>query len=304
MFGKGTKNILIGCVILLFILYFSYAHVGYENFQDSNTMKPKGVIIELIGGLGNQLYIYAAGRVIQEHLNVPMYLVSSGTVRAHTDVDYRSILFTDFTPIEKDDDRMKDKVDVRLHNDFWNSWSMDKLPTDTDKYIYISDQWFQYFPAIEGIIPKLRQQFVMILRNKYPDIRIQPRSAFIHVRRGDYTTEQNNVYLLDIDYYLKAIDIFKEKENVLNFYVFSDEINWCKKQNWDTTKNIIYVDEADELKAIYMMSQCKEGAIIANSTFSSWGAILGPYETGATIVYPSKWLYNAKTDFPKEWIKI
>jgi hypothetical protein len=65
------------------------------------------------------------------------------------------------------------------------------------------------------------------------------------------------------------------------------------------------VDEPDELDGLALMSLCHGGAIIANSTFSWWGAMLGAYPAKATVVYPSKWLQGNKPDlFPPQWARI
>ena len=125
----------------------------------------------------------------------------------------------------------------------------------------------------------------------------------MHVRRGDYTEQGNTPYLLDNDYYLKALKHLNTRENIKTINVFSDDIAWCKQQGWESPKQIIFVDEPDEMKALYMMSQCTEGAIISNSTFSTWGALLGASESGV-VIYPSKWLYGAETAFPSSWIRI
>ena len=303
MFAKNTTNIFIGCIILLFILYFSYARSSYENFEEDSPAS-KGIILELWGGLGNQLYLYSAGRAMNKKLNAPIYLVTNSTVKTHTETDYRPILFNDFVAINTDDERLQDKVDVKLQNNFWEPWSTDDIPIRSDKYVYIGVQFLQYFPAIVDVLPEVSDHVLNVLQAKYTDLVVLPKSAFVHIRRGDYTNPGNSTYLLDMDYYVKAMEVFKDKDAIQNIYIFSDEIDWCKQQKWDTKKNIVFINEGDEMKTLYMMSQCREGAIMANSTFSTWGAILGAYRTGSTIVYPSKWLYDGKTDFPKEWIKI
>jgi hypothetical protein len=154
------------------------------------------------------------------------------------------------------------------------------------------------------VIPEVSAIFLSAFEGLYPDIDIDPGTAFIHVRRGDYTNEQNKIHLLEMDYYNKAIESLNAKPEISRYYIFSDDIAWCKEQKWNTTRAIEYVDEPNEMKSLYMMSQCKGGAVISNSTFSTWGAILGPYESGGMIVYPSKWLYGASTNFPKEWVRI
>ena len=308
----GRKDLV--CIFFIFVAVFcTYILLRMpwrreEGFQDTSA-KPKGIILELIGGLGNQLYIYSAGKVMQQELGVPIYLklqtsAENKTVFAHTNTDYRPILFSDFQGVEDNDSKMANKVDARVENKFWDPWNTDSIPTNSDKYVFIPDQWYQHFPSMRGVIPSVRKTTVDKLRELYPDTRVEDGAAFIHVRRGDYTDSINNTYLLDMDYYNKALAKIDTNTDVKRYYILSDDIRWCRQQQWNTTKQIIYVDEPNEMKALYMMSQCKAGAIISNSTFSTWGAILGAYESGGTIVYPSKWLYGASTEFPADWIRI
>ena len=301
---KNGQYLLYIVVFIVGILLYLRWTSRLEGFDDSPKVKPKGIIIEMIGGLGNQLYIYSAGKVMQKNIDVPIYItIDPGTTFTHTKTDYRPILFKDYQAIERSDERMSDKIDVRVQNKFWDPWSPSSI-TLTDKYVYLSQQWYQDFPSIQSVIPEVRESVVSVLEGLYPEVDIQPDTAFIHVRRGDYTNAENRVHLLEMDYYNKAIESLNNNSELTTYYIFSDDIKWCKEQKWNTTKPIQYVDEPNEMKSLYMMSQCKGGAVISNSTFSTWGAILGPYESGGTIIYPSKWLYGASTNFPKEWVRI
>jgi len=271
-----------------------------EAFQEKQV--PKGIILQLIGGIGNQLYIYTAGKIMQRQLNVPIYLILDNTVFSHSTVDYRPVLFSDFQAINSDSPILNDKIDARLQQNFWDPWSPDSLPS-TDKYIYIPTQWYQHLPSLEKGIPEVRDKITRIMRETYSDSVVEPGSAFIHVRRGDYLNEENKVYALDNEYYSKGLLHLNNIDTIKNIYVFSDDIEWCKGQGWNSHKRFIYIDEPDELKTLYMMSQCTEGAMISNSTFSTWGVLLGR-STNRVIVYPSKWLYGAETAFPPSWIRI
>ena len=131
-------------------------------------------------------------------------------------------------------------------------------------------------------------------------------SVFLHVRRGDYYSPQYIKKLggtCPISYYEKAIHHIISRNKNFRFFVFSDDIKWVKENlvipnsvyiDWNTGDNS-YID-------MYLMSQCKH-AIMANSTFSYWGAQLGTVKE--TVIYPSKWVnepYTAPTIFPQHWI--
>ena len=291
----------IGVFITCLAIYIHFQRVR-EGFTDSG-LKPKGIILELIGGIGNQLYIYAAGKVMKKALNVPIYLIlNMDTAFAHTSLDYRPIFFSDFEAIDSNSPPFQDKVDARVEQTFWDPWTPADIPK-VDKYVYLHTQWYQHLPSIQTELPGVRDSVLQVLKKRYTDSLMPAGSAFIHVRRGDYLKEENKAYLLNTDYYLAALKHLTKRDNIKVIHIFSDDIAWCKQQGWDIPKEVRYVDDPDEIKVLYMMSQCTEGAVISNSTFSTWGALLGASQSGV-VVYPSKWLYGAQTAFPSSWIRI
>lgn len=140
----------------------------------------------------------------------------------------------------------------------------------------------------------------------------ESNSVSIHVRRGDYLKLSKYINLSESDYYLKAIE--KIKLEVVNptFFIFSDDIDWCKKNlNFEKNK-VYYIDWNNGEKSfrdMQLMSICKYN-IIANSTFSWWGAYLNNYSF--KIVIAPKNYFNSKEKknvnisnfYPKEWIKM
>lgn len=102
----------------------------------------------------------------------------------------------------------------------------------------------------------------------------------IHVRRGDYVN--NPAYeQLDINYYNEAMNIIKSKK----YFVFSDDISYCKKMF--IGNQFEFVEGNDEVTDLSHMISC-ENQIMANSSFSWWGAWLNSYP-GKTIIAPKKW---------------
>ncbi len=131
-------------------------------------------------------------------------------------------------------------------------------------------------------------------------------SAFIHIRRGDYYSPK---YIKKLggtcpkEYYQQAINYICKKDEHVQFFVFSDDMEFVK--NNIVIPNPIYVDwnrGYDSYLDMYLMSNCMY-SIIANSTFSYWGAMLG--EKKRIVTYPHKWVNPPATApiiFPKEWI--
>ena len=294
--GQYLFYIALAVVITLFFIGRYTIREGFEGAPI------KSIIIKPLGGLGNQLFVYAGGLSLKEKYKAPLFLLPvDKNSNIHSNRDYR-FLFDNATPIEHTDERMKEIREVYIQNNFFGPWR--DIPTDQNTNILIKDHWFQDFPSIKDVIPQIKNEVIQHLSETYKDVSIDNKSSsFIHVRRGDYTKEADGIFALNMDYYGSALEELNKSENIKSIYIFSDDIAWCKEQKWNTTKQIQYIDEPDELKTLYMMSQCEAGAVISNSTFSSWAAFIGPYMSSGTIVYPSKWLFNGNMSFPTNWIR-
>lgn len=133
-------------------------------------------------------------------------------------------------------------------------------------------------------------------------------SVSIHVRRGDYLKGINNsIYggICNGLYYRNAIEYLKKKTEKPTFFCFSNDIEFCKNNFKD--EDFIFVDCNNEYNAwmdMMLMSMCKHN-IIANSSFSWWGAWLNSNQD-KIVVAPKKWLNTKemKDICPEEWIRI
>jgi len=129
-------------------------------------------------------------------------------------------------------------------------------------------------------------------------------SCSLHVRRGDFLTDRKWADAISPDYYEKAIAIINKKAKS-NYYVFSNDIEWCKKKFGND--GFYYIDcnrGIDSWQDMFLMSRCRNH-INANSSFSWWGAWLCPYKNSIIIV-PEKFRadVNVKDVYPDKWIKI
>ena len=131
-------------------------------------------------------------------------------------------------------------------------------------------------------------------------------SVSIHVRRGDYVKNSSLGGICTVEYYSKAIKLMQENYKNAKFVVFSDDINWVK-ENLELPSDSIYVDwntGEDSYLDMVLMSRCNHN-IIANSTFSWWGAWLNQNEK-KTVIIPKRW-YNNQSYNPlccEEWISL
>lgn len=131
-------------------------------------------------------------------------------------------------------------------------------------------------------------------------------SVSLHIRRGDYL-KYPQYQVCTESYYKKAISYIKEKINNPIFYVFSDDLEWSDKfmAEQDVEYNLVSLNRGrDSYKDMYLMTRCHYN-IIANSSFSWWGAWLNNNE-GKIVVCPLKWNLKNKNSHPQlnEWIKI
>jgi hypothetical protein len=178
--------------------------------------------------------------------------------------------------------------------------------------IYLKGYWQteKYFSAIEKTIRKdftLKKPLPPFIQELESQIQ-SSMSVCMHIRRGDFVhTDLHRT--LGMDYYGKAAILMQEKFQDAVFYVFSDDIDWCKK-NIVFDGNIIYVEErfAGEKSSGHfsLMCSCRH-FIIPNSSFAWWAAWLGVGKN-KVVVAPRTWFYNAKWDtkdiLPAGWIPL
>lgn len=133
-------------------------------------------------------------------------------------------------------------------------------------------------------------------------------SVSIHVRRGDYLskTYENMFVTLGRDYYEKAVGYIKGRTDKPRFFIFSDDADFVKEEfTWLENKCIVSGNEGeDSFKDMQLMSLCKHN-IIANSTFSQWGALLNANE-GHITVYPAAYLKDRDNEVKKMpgWVRL
>lgn len=129
-------------------------------------------------------------------------------------------------------------------------------------------------------------------------------SVSIHIRRGDYLNF-SNCAVCDLDYYNRAIAYIQKHIIDAVFFVFSDDISWCQENiKINNAQYINFNNGKDSWQDMYLMSICKHN-IIANSTFSWWGAWLNDNKQ-KIVIAPREWFLNTgKTDIiPDKWIVI
>jgi len=129
----------------------------------------------------------------------------------------------------------------------------------------------------------------------------------LHIRRGDYIINSENHFNLPIEYYEAALKHFDDDRNVI---VFSDDSKWCHDQSLFSDDRFIVSDNDDNRVDLCLMSLCSD-FIIANSTYSWWGAWLSPNKN-KKVIAPVQWFgktgytkdHDTKDLIPDTWIRI
>jgi len=278
-------------------------------------MKVKIVSIEC--GLGNQMFQYAFYLSLKQHLdNCVYYLVAPNISHNGYELEKvfniknskpKNLFIRAFKKI------LKRKIDKKYETNFGN---YDPEFIFSNKVIAYYCGYWQTERYFQNIIDEVKKSF----RFKDPKISIKNKlfldkiksfdSVSIHVRRGDYESHEGSKKLLggmcNLDYYKRAIEeINKYTSNKPYFVVFSDDILWAK--NNLKLSSSIYVDwntGENSWQDMFLMTKCKHN-IIANSTFSWWGAWLNS-NPNQKVIYPQRWYNKLETRdiAPENWIKI
>jgi hypothetical protein len=180
------------------------------------------------------------------------------------------------------------KLTGRLGNQMFQFAALYSHARNLDVDFYFQDGW--YF--------REHQEAVRALYSSGIPARIN--CVAIHVRRGDYVNNPFYVDLTKTDYYERAIAMFPNDK----FMVFSDDISWCEDK-WGHLPDFDF-SYGDEIEDMNTMAACK-AHIIANSSFSWWGAWLSPLYPDNKVIAPKEWYAdgdNTRTILPEHWTRI
>jgi len=252
------------------------------------------IICNLTGGLGNQMFQYAFGRRL--------------TIKNKTQLKYHFTNALLNTPRRFELDVFKIKATPATDRDLKNMGIIknqtlnrifylldERLGININKHIVTEKKGQQFDPNILNLRGDFYVQGFWQDKRYFEDIKNIVRNDFtfknkldsknknvlelikktnsvgIHVRRGDYVTNKMAPNFIGLDYYLKEIKKKEERAMDLSFFVFSDDIHWCKK-NLKSKRQMYFVagnKDANAWKDMLLMSQCKE-ITVANSSFSWW----------------------------------
>ncbi|MFD2826842.1 alpha-1,2-fucosyltransferase [Leeuwenhoekiella polynyae] len=284
------------------------------------------IITVLSDRLGNQLFQYAAGKALAvqngtEHKLSSAYYQKDSVKDAY-ELKHFNINETFVTPKElKRYTWTKDSIIYRILRKiypkktyFEPSFEYDPHFKNLGNDVCLRGFW-QSYKYFEGIGPLLRDEFQIRPKLEGKNLEMAKlinttNSVAVHIRRGDYLKKQHQEHyeICSLAYYQNAIKLLSEKMEHPTFFFFSDTITWVK-ENLSPNHPHHYIDfntgenAYDDLR---LMSLCKAN-IIANSTFSWWGAWLNAH-TDKTVIAPKKWFKDPSISlddlYPEGWIRL
>ena len=292
------------------------------------------IVSNLIGGLGNQMFQYAAGRALSLQLQQDYYLditdlqryqlhqgyqlerIFEGEFKVAADESVRAILGYQGTPffrkilIRKPFKYLRSRsYVVQPVFGYWNQF--DQLGGD----IYLHGYWQseKYFKKYLDVI---RRDFAfketLSAANQCVRHQIMNTNAVsLHIRRGDYVTNAsaNKMHgVCPLEYYQQAVDEILNRVRNPFFYIFSNDPTWVKKNlRLGAEHTCIDHNHGEEsYNDMRLMSICKHH-IIANSSFSWWGAWLN-VNPEKIVIAPRQWFATDQFEtidlLPTDWVRV
>lgn len=285
------------------------------------------IIVRITGGLGNQMFQYALGRALSLKLDCELVLDVSfypkQTLRKY-ELDKFNIQARYATQKEINNAGADSGVVSRLIHKFGLAsifYPQYIKELESIKYVsaidnckqgsYLDGYWQNpsYFELNKEILRKdftpteYRSEVVI----KWSEKICKSNSVSLHIRRGDYVenAHTNSTHgLCSLEYYKRAIEHIEKKISKPTYFVFSDDIKWCK-ENLGFIENSFFVDNTSSaIDDLVLMGGCQHN-IIANSTFSWWGAWLG---RDLIAIAPKNWFClesrNNIEVYPKKWLTL
>ena len=251
-----------------------------------------------LGQLGNQMFQYAATKGIASKLNTSFMIP-----------DHREIF----------DDGIGNRYTILLHDVFNLDGQRGILQTQNyiqeenfcfeEKFFNISPStnvclwgFFQTEKYFKHIEKQIRKDFTFKdeIKDECDDLIKQFTNPIaLHIRRGDFIWNNKNHPQLSLDYYKSALELFDSDREVI---IFSDDTEWCKEQELFADDRFAVAEGGDQFYDLCLMSMCDD-FIIANSTFSWWGAWLA---NRGKVVAPKNWFgevlgHDTKDLYCKGW---
>lgn len=284
------------------------------------------IITRVTGGLGNQLFQYAAGASLARRLGTELALDLSAYGEAgmrqfeldkfHT--NYRiatpeeTAPFTTLPAMRRALYRLRPAYRRPVYKQ--PGFGYDPHFTEAVDGIYLKGYWqsWKYFEPARDFIRmefRLREKHITRVKDLSNSLR-NSETISVHIRRGDYKTPEALAYhgLLPAAYYNEALKRMGDRYPDARLLFFSDDIAWVEKNIHTDLPHEFVTGLLTEtaLEDFHLMQHCRHH-VIANSSFSWWAAWLNPLP-GKTVIAPRQWFATTRNEtrdlVPPEWLRI
>jgi len=254
---------------------------------------------KLMGGLGNYLFQIAAALAVSLRDNKKLVVDTSDIQIVHDPLEnYKDNILRRIT--------FRNGIDafIPINQNGFHFSEIPKIENNTKLFGYFqTEKYFEEFSDHVRSIFEMTPQIRKHLKTKYEND-LNDETCSIHVRRTNYLKFPQHHPVLDVDYYKEAVSIIGDEKLYL---IFSDDLLWCK-ENFGFIKNKVFIENQKDYEDLYLMSLCDDN-IIANSSFSWWGAWLNKNEN-KKVIAPKQWFgtayshWNLNDLYCKKWIKL
>lgn len=276
------------------------------------------IFVHYMGGLGNQMFQYAFAYSLNRKYGVDIVFNRDSYLSDGNQYKLNKYMINDFpfenrwNPMNKCLYRLLNRMNIKKIQRIFGfhiqrGMNYQEVQPNNKKSRYIG-YWQNelYFSEYKNDIKKL-----FLLNERIPheveqvaDLIKSEESICVHFRRGDYLKHKDIYAICSSGYYKKAIETIEKGIDNPRYFVFSDDIEYAKN-NWPGNRSkTVYVDyNFLDIYDLFLMSQCSH-FIIANSTFSWWGAYLSSQNDKKIVIAPKNYFIKRQTSYPHEWITI
>lgn len=260
----------------------------------------KKAYIKLFAGLGNQLFQYAYGQYLLQQGYEVRYILNRSS----------SDLLSVFTLTEQDHSAVF-APEGKFKNLFLFLIKC-YARFITHNYYTGFYQDTRYSAKLSSINLRFTREMEYSKTEEYKYI-CSSTAVAVHIRGGDYIHEKQYSGICTADYYRKAMEYIRQTAGVCRFFVFTNDIEYAQQVlqpiHRDILQNAVFINNSDFKKDpgfdLFLMKSCTHH-IIANSTFSWWGAFLNT-KKNKIVVAPTNWTNNDKDTInicADNWIRI
>lgn len=242
----------------------------------------KYLIIQISGGLGNQLFQLANVYNLSIKYDRKLLICNKNSFPRNTYWDNLLIKFKgNLISLDKYRELKKKAISYNWAMTFFEYKNIEL--NDNVEY-YCIEGYYQSYKYFQN------NDFTNMLSFNKCDILPSNNDVAVHIRRTDYL--KNNFHkVLSLDYYYNSLKEILKKSDIKKIHIFSDDIKWCKSNFSFKNIPIHFNNYSKDIDEMFLMSKFKI-IIIANSSFSWWAAHLNNSNSEKTIYCPKNWFNN------------